>query len=162
MSFNTRNGTRGVRQPKAGPIMWLLNRFMSGRIRKDKKLMGGMNALVLTTIGKKSGTERSNPVGWFPAADGGWLIVASASGAARNPAWYYNIAAHPDRVKIEIGQRVIPVRAEQLHGDERERAWRQISGSAPRFADYAKKTDRELPVILLTERQDPSAEGTDQ
>lgn len=152
MSFNTRNGTRGARQPTAGPMMRLLNRFMAGRIRKNKKLMGGMNALILTTIGKKSGTERSTPVGWFPAAGGGWLIVASAAGAPKNPAWYYNLAAHPDQVKIEVGGSTVPVRAEQLHGDKREQAWRQIIGSAARFADYAKQTDRELPIILLTER----------
>jgi deazaflavin-dependent oxidoreductase (nitroreductase family) len=91
-------------------------------------------------------------VGWFPGKDGSWLIVAPAAGAARNPAWYHNIAAHPDQVKIELHGHTIPVTADQLHGTEREEAWRQITAAAPRFAAYQRKTDRELPVIRLTPR----------
>ena len=67
----------------------------------------GFNALVLTTVARKSGEERKSPVGWFPGKDGSWLIVAAAIGAPKNPAWYYNIAANPDQVQIEIpGQKV--------------------------------------------------------
>ncbi len=112
----------------------------------------GFDALVLTTVGARSGAERVNPVGWFPGRDGSWLIVAPAAGAAGNPAWYYNIAAHPDKVQIELEGRKIPVTAEQLHGTEREEAWRQITAAAPRFAGYQRKTDRELPVIRLVPR----------
>ncbi len=112
----------------------------------------GLYALVLTTIGRKSGVERTTPVGWFPGKDGSWLIVASAAGAPGNPAWYHNLAAHPDKVQIELAGRKIPVIAEQLHGAEREEAWRQIIAAAPRFAQYQQKTDRELPVIRLASR----------
>ena len=84
--------------------------------------------------------------------DGSWLIVAAANGAARNPAWYHNLAAHPDKVQIEVGGRRIGVTAEQLHGMERAQAWQQISTAAPRFAQYQHKTDRELPVIRLAPR----------
>jgi len=69
--------------------------------------------------------------GWFPGQDGSWLIVASAAGAARNPAWYYNMAAHPNEVEVEMNGRTIPVTAEQLHGAERDEAWRQITAAAP-------------------------------
>jgi deazaflavin-dependent oxidoreductase (nitroreductase family) len=68
-----------------------------------------MNALVLTTVGRKSGVERSTPVGYFPGADGSWLIVASAAGAPKNPAWYYNIGAHPDKVQIEMAGRKLAI-----------------------------------------------------
>ena len=78
--------------------------------------------------------------------------MASAAGAAGNPAWYHNIAAHPDQVTIELTGRTIPVTAEQLHGAERDEAWRQITAAAHRFASYQRKTDRELPVIRLTSR----------
>jgi deazaflavin-dependent oxidoreductase (nitroreductase family) len=61
----------------------------------------GFDALVLTTIGRTSGLERPTPVGWFLGQDDSRLIVASAIGAARNPAWYDNLAAHPDQVWIE-------------------------------------------------------------
>jgi deazaflavin-dependent oxidoreductase (nitroreductase family) len=76
--------------------------------------------------------------------------VASVAGAPKNPAWYYNIAAHPDKVQIEIAGRKMAVTAEQLHGTEREQAWSQITTATPRFGQYQTKTDRQLPVIRLT------------
>jgi len=149
VTFDTPNGTKGARQPTAGRLMRWLNKWASKRIRKSGRFMGDMNALVLTTVGRKSGVERSTPVGWFPGDDGSWLIVASAAGAPKNPAWYYNIAAHPDKVRIELAGRTVDVVAEQLHGAAREQAWRQITSAASRFADYQEKTDRELPIIRL-------------
>jgi deazaflavin-dependent oxidoreductase (nitroreductase family) len=125
---------------------------MSRRLRRKGGRAMGVNALVLTTIGAKSGAKRTNPVGWFPGQNGSWLIVASANGAARNPAWYHNIAAHPDEVQVEVEGRTIAVTAEQLHGAERDKAWQQITAAAPRFAQYEQKTDRLLPVIRLVPR----------
>jgi deazaflavin-dependent oxidoreductase (nitroreductase family) len=151
MSFNTRAGTRGARQP-SGPFFRWLNNVMSRRLRRKGGKMMGFNALILTTTGARSGARRTNPVGWFPGPDGSWLIVAAANGAARNPAWYHNIAAHPGQVQIEVDGRRIGVTAEQLHGAERTQAWRQIAAATPRFAQYQRKTDRELPVIRLVPR----------
>jgi deazaflavin-dependent oxidoreductase (nitroreductase family) len=117
MGFDTPAGTRGARQPRAGLMLRWVNKMAARRIRRTGKMMGlGFNALILTTVGAKSGAARTNPVGWFPGNDGSWLIVASAAGAARNPAWYHNIAAHPGQVKIELNGRAIPVTAQQLHG----------------------------------------------
>jgi deazaflavin-dependent oxidoreductase (nitroreductase family) len=130
-----------------------LNRWILNRIRRKGKAPGlGFDALVLTTIGRKSGVERQTPVGWFPSEDDSRLIVASAAGAARNPAWYYNLAAHPDQVWIETPGGKVAVTAEQLHGAEREEAWRQITAAAPGFAKYQQATDRELPIIRLVPR----------
>jgi len=151
MGFDTPAGTRGARQPQAGLLLRWVNTMAGGRIRRNGRVMG-FNALVLTTTGAKSGARRSTPVAWFPGPDGSWLVVASANGAARNPAWYHNLAAHPDQVQIEVAGRTVPVTAEQLHGTERDEAWRQISVAAPRFAGYQEKTDRQLPVIRLTQR----------
>ncbi|GAA3828709.1 nitroreductase family deazaflavin-dependent oxidoreductase [Streptomyces coacervatus] len=151
MSFEASSGTRGARQPGRG-TKWF-NKWTMRRIRRKGggKLMG-MDALVLTTVGRKSGEPRETPVGWFPGKDGSWIVVASAAGAAKNPAWYYNLAAHPDRVQVQIGSRKVEVTAEQLHGEEREEAWRQITAAVPRFAQYQVKTDRELPIIRLVPR----------
>jgi deazaflavin-dependent oxidoreductase (nitroreductase family) len=150
MSFDTTPaGTRGRRQSGSG-ARWLKG-WTINRVRRKGRMMG-MNALVLTTIGRKSGIERQTPVGWFPGQNGNWLIVASAAGAARNPAWYHNLAARPDRVWIETAGRKVAVTAEQLHGSERDEAWQQITAAAPRFAAYQKATDRELPIIRLTPR----------
>lgn len=150
-TFDTRPGTRGARQPK-GRLMLLLNAFMARRIRKGRKNPMGFDVLILTTTGRKSGVERTSPVGWFPEGNGNWLIVASANGAADNPAWYYNLKAAPDKARIEVDGAEVLVIAEQLHGAEREAAWQSITSAAPRFATYAVKTDREIPVIRLTRR----------
>ncbi len=112
----------------------------------------GLNALVLTTIGRKSGAKRSTPVAWFPGPYSSWLIVASANGGPNNPAWYYNLAASPEAVQIEIAGRTIDVVAHQLHGTERDTAWREITTASPRFAKYQLQTDREIPVIRLIQK----------
>ena len=152
MSFTTSDGTRGARQPRGRFLRWM-NRWMTSRIRRTGKApFMGFDALVLVTIGRKSGAERFTPVGWFPGKDGTWLIVASAAGAAKNPDWYHNLAAHPDRVRIEIPGRKVDVVAEQLEGPEREEAWRTITAASPQFARYQEQTDRVLPVIRLRPR----------
>ncbi|MFW0792645.1 nitroreductase/quinone reductase family protein [Gordonia sp. CPCC 205515] len=154
MSFTTANGTRGSRQP-GGLLLRVGNSVVMTLLRKGKsgKIFGESPGLVLTTVGRKSGEERTNPVSWFPGENGSRLIVASANGAAKNPAWYYNIASNPDKVRIEVDGRKVAVRAEQLNGEERAKAWRQIADSSERFAKYQEQTDRELPVIRLTERE---------
>jgi deazaflavin-dependent oxidoreductase (nitroreductase family) len=152
MSFDSRKGTRGTRPLKGRLYRWA-NTLMAARLRRSSSgRMMGFNALILHTVGRRSGQERTNPVGWWPGPDGSWLICASANAAVDNPAWYYNVAAHPDQVSIEVDGRTIPVTAQQLHGPERDEAWRQITAAAPRFAQYQARTDRELPVIRLVRR----------
>jgi deazaflavin-dependent oxidoreductase (nitroreductase family) len=152
MSFDTPAGTRGARSRSSSGVIgrWVQQRMMKQHRRSWKFL--GMDLLFLTTVGRKSGQERVTPVAWFPQGDGTWLIVASAAGSAQNPAWYRNIAAHPDRVQIELRGQTIPVTAEQLSGPAREQAWQQIVAAQPRYAKYQQKTDRELPVIRLVPR----------
>ena len=78
--------------------------------------------------------------------------MASAAGAPKNPAWYYNIGANPDNVWIETTDGKVAVAASQLQGAERDEAWNQITSASSLFAKYQKKTDRELPVIRLVRR----------
>ncbi|MBU9765125.1 nitroreductase family deazaflavin-dependent oxidoreductase [Mycobacterium sp. TNTM28] len=150
MGFDGSAGTRGGSQP-TGLGYRLLNVVMTPFIRR-RGSVGGMNALLLTTVGRKTGKERTLPVNWFPGSDGSWLIVASAAGAVSNPSWYYNIKANPDKVRVEIDGRSIPVHPEQLSGSERDEAWRMISVHK-RFSEYQEKTDRQLPIIRLTARR---------
>jgi deazaflavin-dependent oxidoreductase (nitroreductase family) len=151
MTFDTPHGTRGARQP-GGRLMAWMNDWNMKRIRANATKVMGMQALVLTTVGAKSGAPRHTPVAYFSDGPDSWLIVASANGAAKNPAWYYNLAAHPNTVQIQIAGRTVAVSAEQLHGNARQQAWRQITSAADRFAKYEQKTDRELPVIRLHAR----------
>lgn len=147
--FDTPAGTHGPRSSSGRVDRWL-NKLMATRsVRKVFSTFFHFDALILTTIGRKSGSERTIPVCWFPGEDGSWLIVAAAGGTAANPAWYYNIAAHPDKVRITIDNHTVAVTAEQLHGVERAEAWQHITAAAPRFARFQQKTDRELPVIRL-------------
>jgi deazaflavin-dependent oxidoreductase (nitroreductase family) len=153
MSFETPRGTRGVATPGfLKPVAKLFNKVASRQIRKSGKAFGTMPALVLTTVGAKSGAERSNPVAYFPDGQGNWLIVASFAGAARNPAWYHNIAAHPDKVRAVIDGRTLNVSVEELSGPERAAAWKQITAASHRFAGYQEKTDRQLPILRLIPR----------
>lgn len=152
MSFDTPNGTRGRRQPGRSRLERWGNRKMVERLRREGAKPG--KVLVLVTVGSRTGIERMTPVRWF-AGEGDdegetRYIVASANGAPRNPSWYYNIAAHPDRVRIEFSGRRIEVRPEQLHGAERERMWRRLTAEAKGYARYEHATDREIPVIRLT------------
>jgi deazaflavin-dependent oxidoreductase (nitroreductase family) len=156
MSFDTRAGTRGLAM-ESGPFFRWTDQLMARRIVRKVFSMFGFDVLVLSTIGRKSGIERTSQVCWFPGKDGSWLIVAAAGGTRVNPAWYYNIAAHPDRVHIEIDGRTVAVTAEQLHGAERAEAWQQITAAAHRFAGFQDKTDRELPVIRLMPRSGSTA-----
>jgi deazaflavin-dependent oxidoreductase (nitroreductase family) len=86
----------------------------------------------------------------FPDGQDAWLVVASAGGSAHHPAWYHNIAAHPDQVWIEFGGRQLRVTPTQLDGDARAQAWQRITQSQPRYAGYEQKTDRAIPVIRLS------------
>ncbi len=149
MSFQkTPGGSRGSRGP-SGPLARGIMRAMAVWHRRSGDKFQGMDLLYLTTVGAKSGQKRQSTVARFADGDDAWLVVASAGGAAQNPAWYHNIAAHPDQVWVEFGGRQMRVTPTQLEGDARAQAWQRITQSQPRYLGYEKKTDRDIPVIRL-------------
>ena len=154
MAFEkTPSGTHGQRMPGVGsPVAKWLNKQMIRRQRRKTSggAVPGQNTVVLTTTGAKTGQPRETLLGSFPDGDNAWLIVASFGGNAKNPAWYHNLAAHPDQVEIEVRGRKVKVTPVQLAGAEREDAWQRIVTASPRYAGYATKTDREIPIIRLT------------
>ena len=156
MSFDTPHGTRGAKLPSKKLMNWI-NAWNMRRIRGKAPKVMGFPSLVLSTVGAKSGAPRHTPVAYFPDGSDSWLICASAAGAAKNPDWYYNLRAHPDKVQIQFDGRTIAVIPEQLSGHAREQAWRHITSNAKRFAGYEQKTDRELPVIRLRARPNPTS-----
>jgi len=123
----------------------------------------GRPLLQLTTVGAKTGQRRHTTLGYFPDTGGGagtadagkgdsWLIVASAAGSAKHPAWYANLAKNPDKVWVELGPergRVRQVRPESLKGKERARAWEEVVRLAPGYGKYAEQTDRVIPIVRL-------------
>src|SRR5690349_14960824 len=127
-----------------------MNVRASRRIRGGRGSMMGMDVLVLTTVGRRSGQARETPLAWFADGGDGWLVVASGGGG-RNPDWHANLVAHPDRASIELpGRGVVPVTPHRLDGAEREQAWQRITAAPPRIAKYPAKSARQYPVIRLT------------
>jgi deazaflavin-dependent oxidoreductase (nitroreductase family) len=116
----------------------------------EPKLFMGFPVLLLTTVGAKSGKERTHVLGGFPDGPDAWLVVASKGGAATHPAWFINLAKNPEKVWIQVGNRKMRAACESLSGAEREQAYSRVVAVAPRYGDYLKKTDREIPVIRLT------------
>jgi len=153
MAFEkTPAGTRGKSMPGVNsPVSKWINNLMvrMARGRSNGRFMG-MDTLVLTTTGAKSGQRRDTLLASFPDGDNAWLICAAFGGNAKNPAWYHNIAAHPDQVEIQVRGRKAKVAPVQLSGEERAAAWQRITTDVPRFKGYETKTDRELPIIRLT------------
>ena len=151
MSFQkTPGGTRGTRTPPGGALMRGMMRVMTGFHKRSGDKFQGMDLLYLTTVGAKSGQKRQSTVARFADGDDAWLVIASAGGAAHHPAWYHNIAAHPDQVWIEFGGKQLRVTPTQLDGDARAQAWQRITQSQTRYLGYESKTDRAIPVIRLS------------
>jgi deazaflavin-dependent oxidoreductase (nitroreductase family) len=109
--------------------------------------MQGSPVLLLETIGRKSGKKRTTPLLYLP--DGrNTVIVASKGGAAKHPAWWLNLRANPETA-VQVGPRTLEMRAEETTGEDRERLWRRLVAMYPGYADYQRRTDREIPVVRL-------------
>jgi deazaflavin-dependent oxidoreductase (nitroreductase family) len=103
--------------------------------------------LLLHHVGAKSGTDRVQPLAYLEDGSN-YVIFASKAGADTNPAWYHNLKAQPD-VSIELGDRTVPVHAQEVTGAERDRLFEAQVAAMPQFAAYAEKTSRLIPVIAL-------------
>ncbi|GHE66206.1 nitroreductase family deazaflavin-dependent oxidoreductase [Streptomyces capitiformicae] len=119
----------------------------SGGTEGTTLLDTGRPVVLLTTRGARSGKLRRTPL-MRVEHDGLYAVVASLGGAPKHPAWYFNILADP-RVDIQDG----PVRqdmvAREVTGEEKALWWKRAVATAPEYAEYQKKTDREIPVFVL-------------
>ena len=133
--------------------MRLGNRMMLRQFRKGRgRTRGGIDTLLLETVGSKSGQIRQSVLGYLAEGDEAWLVIAALAGGRRHPAWLYNLAAQPDvTIQFKNGRRV-DVRAETVEGDDLDRAWERIGREAPEFPKYRAQTDREIPVVRLRRR----------
>jgi deazaflavin-dependent oxidoreductase (nitroreductase family) len=110
----------------------------------------GTTILLLTTKGRKSGEDRTFPL-IFRSDGDRFVVVASKGGAPDHPSWYKNLEAHPD-AQVQVKGEVVPVRASTANGDERARLWQLMTEDWPDYDEYQKKTDREIPVVVLERR----------
>jgi len=107
----------------------------------------GSTILLLTTKGRKSGEPRTTPL--IYAQDGDrYVIVASKGGAPEHPGWYRNIEKDPT-VELQVLGDVFTAHARTAEGEERERLWRKANDVWRHYDEYATKTDREIPVVVL-------------
>jgi deazaflavin-dependent oxidoreductase (nitroreductase family) len=130
-----------------GPLMQFVNDAVFFFLRGRR--IAGLPLLRLTTVGARSGKPRRSTLGCFAESNQAWVIIGSAGGAAKHPAWVYNLARHPDQVWIEIGKEKMKVTPETLKGEERAAMWRRIVQAAPNYGSYETKTDREIPLVRL-------------
>jgi deazaflavin-dependent oxidoreductase (nitroreductase family) len=110
----------------------------------------GTTILLLTTTGRVSGESRTTPL--IHRVDGDrWVVIASQGGAPDHPGWYKNLLADP-KATIEVQADEVPVVATTAVGDERARLWASMTEAWPAYDDYQRKTEREIPVVVLTRR----------
>lgn len=108
----------------------------------------GMDLLLLTTTGAKSGQTRVIPLAYSKDGDN-YVIAASKGGAPTNPDWYHNVVAHPE-VTVEVGTDKFSAQAEVVADEaERRRLYDQHAAKMPGFAEYEKQTSRTIPVVVL-------------
>lgn len=110
--------------------------------------VAGMPVLLLTTTGRRSGKARTTPLTFFRDGDG-IVVIASNGGADRPPDWSLNLEENP-RAVVEIGTDKIAVTARIATAEEHERLWSVITATYSGYAAYQKKTDRRIPVVILT------------
>ena len=108
----------------------------------------GKPVILLTTVGAKSGKLRKTPL-MRVEHNGEYAVVASLGGAPKNPVWYYNLKAHP-RVELQDGSESHDYDAREVFGDEKAPWWDRCVQAWPDYANYQKKTERQIPVFVLT------------
>ena len=107
----------------------------------------GLPVVIVTNLGGKSGKLRKTPV-MRVEHDGSYAMVASKGGAPEHPVWYYNLRANP-RVEVQDGPDKRDMVAREVSGDERAQWWKRAVDAFPNYAEYQKKTSREIPVFVL-------------
>lgn len=109
--------------------------------------MQSMSVLLLTTTGRKSGKTRTVPLGSF--RDGSdYVIIASYAGLPQNPAWFLNLKSNPEAT-VQVRRQKIRVKAETANPEKRQELWAHLLEIAPGYANYQKRTSREIPVVIL-------------
>src|SRR4051794_19539015 len=110
--------------------------------------MNGLPCIILTTVGAKSGNLRKTPL-MRVEHDGQYAVVASLGGAPKHPVWFHNVVANP-HVELQDGAERHDYVAREVTGDEKAEWWGYAVEAFPPYADYQTKTDREIPVFVLT------------
>jgi deazaflavin-dependent oxidoreductase (nitroreductase family) len=149
---STESGSSSGRGARGPADLNELNQQVIKEFRANQGQVGGQYAnrplLLLTTTGAKSSRALTRPLAY--TRDGERLVViASFGGGPKNPSWYHNLVANPEAT-VEVGSERFRVKARVTTGEERQRLYNRQAEQMPNFAEYQKKTTRQLPVIVLT------------
>jgi deazaflavin-dependent oxidoreductase (nitroreductase family) len=109
--------------------------------------MGKSPILLLNTVGRKSGKKRTSPLLYVMDGED-FVIIASKGGAATHPAWHLNLMANQEAT-VEVGDREVQVEAEEADPEDRTRLWQRMVEMYPAYDDYQKRTEREIPLLVL-------------
>jgi deazaflavin-dependent oxidoreductase (nitroreductase family) len=142
MSFN------GEYEPS--PAKWVRDQVQEyeGSGGTSGTTMRDMPVIIVTTRGAKSGKLRKVPL-MRVEHDGQYAAVASMGGAAKNPVWYFNLVADP-QVEVRDGTVVQTMMAREVTGEEKAIWWKRCVAAFPDYADYQARTERSIPVFVLT------------
>jgi deazaflavin-dependent oxidoreductase (nitroreductase family) len=144
---------------RVGRLGWL-PRYLEQIVAVDKTIhrltrdrfgllsVAGLPQLMLTAKGRRTGAPRTTPLLCVPH-EGSFLVAGSNWGDAKLPVWVLNLRANPD-ARISHRGRDMAVRAREVAGEERERLWRVMNETWPNYDKYAERTDRTIPVFVLT------------
>jgi F420H(2)-dependent quinone reductase len=134
----------------ASPVDWAreqAEKYMESGGTDGTELQG-KPVILLTTVGAKSGKLRKTPL-MRVEHNGQYAVVASLGGAPKNPVWYYNIKANP-RVELQDGTETHDYEAREVSGDQKAAWWDRAVQAWPDYAKYQTKTDRQIPLFVLT------------
>lgn len=115
---------------------------------REANTLRGKPIILLTSVGAKTGQLRKTAL-MRVEHDGEYAVVASQGGAPKHPVWYWNLKKHP-LVELQDGAEKHDYTARELEGEERETWWARALDVWPAYASYQEKTDRVIPVFLLT------------
>ena len=133
------------------PTKWVRDQVAeyeaSGGTRGTTLRETGLPVVIVTNLGARSGKLRKTPL-MRVEHEGRYAAIASQGGAPTHPAWYENLRTHP-QVEVQDGPQKQDMSARELSGAEREQWWDRAVAAFPNYADYQRKTEREIPVLLL-------------
>jgi F420H(2)-dependent quinone reductase len=113
--------------------------------------VGGRPMLLLRTVGRRSGQQRTSALLYVREGDA-YAVIASKGGDPRHPGWFHNLSAQPN-VELQAGRQRIPVRARVAEGEERSRLWAEADRvNKGGYSAYQARTTREIPVVVLEPR----------
>jgi deazaflavin-dependent oxidoreductase (nitroreductase family) len=130
----------------------MMYRVSGGRLGTKAR---GVPTLLLTTTGRRSGQLHTIPLPFLPDADG-MVVVASYAANPQHPAWYLNLVDNP-QVTVQYRGDTRAMRAETATGERRASLWTRLESEAPWYVEYQRRTDREIPVVVLSPAGRPAS-----